>query len=151
MAIKVAKGIEVSPMAVNNPYQAYRQNQVQTLSQEKLVLMLYDGALRFCRQGLAAMDKKDYAGVNNNLGRAQDILGELMVTLNRDAGEVAENLYKLYDFMYRHLVQANVKKSARMINEVIDLLQQLRDTWEEATRIYQTHDYRTRVSTHWQG
>ncbi|MBC7324719.1 MAG: flagellar protein FliS, partial [Moorella sp. (in: Bacteria)] len=48
-------------------------------------------------------------------------------------------------------VQANVKKNATMIKEVIDLLQQLRDTWEEATRIYQTHDYRTRVGMNWQG
>lgn len=143
--------IEVQLMAVNNPYQTYQQNLVQTLSQEKLVLMLYDGALRFCRQGLVAMEKKDYAGVSNSLGRAQDILSELMATLNRDVGEIAENLYKLYDFMYRHLVQANVKKSVTMINEVIDLLQQLRDTWEEATKKYQSHDYRTRVGMNWQG
>jgi len=138
-------------MAVNNPYQAYQHNQIQTLSQEKLVLVLYDGALRFCRQGLAAMEQKDYAGVSNNLGRAQDILSELIATLNRDAGEIAENLYKLYDFMYRHLVQANVKKSTTMISEVIELLQQLRDTWEEATRIYQTHNYRARAGMNWQG
>lgn len=137
-------------MINNNPYQSYQQNQVQTLSQEKLVLMLYDGALRFCRQGQAAVEQRDYAAVSNNLGRAEDIISELMVTLNRDAGEVAENLYKLYEFMYRHLVQANVKKSAAMISEVIDLLQQLRDTWEEATRIYQTHDYRTRVGMSWE-
>ncbi|AOQ23422.1 Flagellar secretion chaperone FliS [Moorella thermoacetica] len=138
-------------MAVINPYQAYRQNQVQTLSQEKLVLMLYDGALRFCRQGLVAMEQNDYAAVSNNLGRAEDILSELMATLNRDVGDIAENLYKLYDFMYRHLVQANVKKSGKMINEVIELLQQLRDTWEEAIKIYQAHDYRTTAGVNWQG
>ncbi|MGI9862412.1 flagellar export chaperone FliS [Moorella naiadis] len=138
-------------MLVNNPYQAYQENQVQTLSQEKLVLMLYDGALRFCRQGLAAVEEKDYAAVSKNLGRAEDILSELMVTLNREVGDIAENLFKLYEFMYRHLVQANVKKSANMINEVIDLLRQLRDTWEEATKVYQTHDYRTRVGMSRQG
>ncbi|MBE3573078.1 MAG: flagellar export chaperone FliS [Moorella humiferrea] len=138
-------------MSITDPYQAYRQNQVQTLSQEKLVLMLYDGALRFCRQGLAAMEKRDYAGANGSLCRAQDILSELMVNLNRDVGEIADNLYKLYDFMYRHLVQANVKKSAVMVQEVMDLLQQLRDTWEEATRIYHSHDYRTRVGMNRQG
>jgi len=138
-------------MSINNPYKSYQQNQVQTLSQEKLVLMLYDGALSFCYQGLAAMEQKDYTAVSNNLGRAEDILSELMTTLNRDVGDVAENLYKLYEFMHRHLVQANVKKSASMIDEVINLLQQLRDTWEEATRTYQTHDYRLRMGMNWQG
>lgn len=133
-------------MTSNNPYQAYQINQVFTVPQEKLVLMLYDGALRFCRQGIMALEKKDYAGVNDNLIRAQEILGELIASLNFDAGEIARNLYRLYEFMRWHLIQANVKKNVTMIKEVVELLQGLRDAWEEATRNYHSHDYRTRPS-----
>ncbi|WP_406678097.1 flagellar export chaperone FliS [Moorella sp. ACPs] len=138
-------------MAVNNPYQVYQQQQVFTLSQEKLILMLYDGALRFCRQGVSCLEKKDYAGANNNLLRAQDIIKELMITLNHEAGEIASNLHRLYDFMLWHLIQANVKKDTKLINDVIDILQHLRDAWDEAARIYHTHDYRTRTGMDRQG
>ncbi|MBE3580494.1 MAG: flagellar export chaperone FliS [Thermoanaerobacteraceae bacterium] len=121
-------------MALNNPYQAYRTNQVFTLSQEKLVLMMYDGGLRFCRQGLAALKDRDYEKANENLIRAQEILAELMAGLNFEAGEVARQLYRLYEFMHWYLVQANVNKRAAMVEEVIELLQGLRDAWEEAVR-----------------
>ncbi|MDN5346738.1 MAG: flagellar secretion chaperone FliS [Clostridia bacterium] len=130
-------------MATADPCRAYQEYQVQTLSQEKLVLMLYDGAIKFCSQALKALEQKDYARTNNYLLRAQDILNELMVSLNREAGEIADNLHRLYDFMYRWLVEANVKKSAKHIIDVRDILVGLRDAWEEATRRYHSHDYRT--------
>lgn len=132
-------------MATSDPYRIYQENQVQTLSQEKLVLMLYDGAVKFCGQALEAIDKKDYARTSYYLGRVQDILSELMLTLNREVGEIADNLYQLYDFMYRWLIEANTKKSTKHIIDVKNMLAELRDTWEEATRRYKTHDYRTRV------
>lgn len=136
----------------SNPYSAYQMNQIFTVPQEKLVLMLYEGALRFCRQGEIALEKRDYAQVNENLIRAQEILGELMATLNFEAGEIAQNLYRLYEFMHWYLIQANVKKDAKIIREVIELLQDLRDTWEEATKNYHSHDYRTRSGElTWQG
>lgn len=125
-------------------YAAYQVNQVQTQSQEKLVLMLYEGAMRFIRQAQEAVAAKRYDQTSYYLGRAQDILSELMVTLNFDAGEVAHNLYALYDFMYRHLIQANVRKDAGMMGDVYRLLGELRDTWEEATRRYHSHNYLTR-------
>ncbi|MCG0278386.1 MAG: flagellar export chaperone FliS [Thermanaeromonas sp.] len=131
---------------LNNPYRAYQTNQVFTLPQEKLVLMLYDGLLRFCREGLTGIQAKDYEKAHESLIRAQEILAELMAGLNFEAGEIAQRLYQLYEFMHRHLIQANIKKDAGMIREVIDLLQDLRDTWEEATRRYHSHDYRTRVN-----
>ncbi|GFN24157.1 flagellar export chaperone FliS [Thermanaeromonas sp. C210] len=121
-------------MALNNPYQAYRTNQVFTLSREKLVLMMYDGGLRFCRQGLTALKDRDYGRANENLIRAQEILAELMAGLNFEAGEVARQLYRLYEFMHWYLVQANINKKADMVEEVIELLQGLRDAWEEAVK-----------------
>jgi flagellar protein FliS len=128
----------------SQPYQAYQENQVQTQPQEKLVLMLYDGALRFIRQAQDAVAARRYDETSYYLGRAQDILSELMLTLNLEVGEIAHRLYALYDFMYGHLVQANLKKDARMMAQVYRLLSELRQTWEEATRIYHSHNYLTR-------
>lgn len=114
--------------------QLYQQNQIQTQPPEKLVTMLYDGATRFISQAVRAVEQKDFEKTNYYLGRAEDILTELMVTLDREAGgEIAENLYNLYDFMYRWLVQANVKKDPAMMRQVERLIKELRDTWEEAT------------------
>jgi len=139
-------------VTASDPYRVYQENQVQTLSQEKLVLMLYDGAIKFCNQALQAMDKKDYAKTSHYIGRTQEILSELMVTLNYEAGEIARNLYRLYDFMYHWLIEANVKKSTKHIVDVRNMLTELRDTWEEATRRYHSHDYRTRTAElNWQG
>ncbi|HBT47686.1 MAG TPA: flagellar export chaperone FliS [Peptococcaceae bacterium] len=121
-------------MALNNPYQAYQANQVFTLSGEKLVLVMYDGSLRFCQQALAALKERDYAKANENLIRAQEIVTELMAGLNFEAGEVARGLYRLYDFIHWYLIQANVNKKAEMVEEVIAFLRELRDTWEEAVR-----------------
>ena len=72
--------------------------------------------------------------VHNNLTRAQDILGELMGSLNMDAGEVAQNLFRLYEFMQYRLVTANVRKSAEPIADVVQMLGELRATWSEAIR-----------------
>jgi len=139
-------------MSILDPYRLYRESQVQTLSQEKLVLMLYEGAIKFCQQALKALEQRDYEQMSYYVGRVQDILSELMVTLNYEAGDIAHNLYQLYDFMYRWLVEGNVKKSVTHIRQVRDMLGELRDTWEEATRRYHSHDYRTRVGgIEWQG
>ncbi|MGB9885476.1 MAG: flagellar export chaperone FliS [Moorellales bacterium] len=131
-------------MYAQQAYQAYQENQVQTQPQEKLVLMLYEGALRFIKQAQEAVAAKKYDQTSYFLGRAQDILSELMLTLNLEVGEIAHRLYALYDFMYRHLVQANLRKDPQMMAEVYRLLSELRDTWEEATRRHHSHNYLTR-------
>lgn len=113
--------------------QLYQQKQIQTQSPENLVTLLYDGAIRFITQAIRAIEQNDFEQTNYYLGRAEDIFTELMVTLDREAGgEIAANLYELYDFMYRWLVQANVKKDPAMMHQVEILIRELRDTWEEA-------------------
>lgn len=121
-------------MLNNNPYQKYRQTQVQTLSQGKLIIMLYDGALKFMYQALDTLEEKNYEKTNCYLIKAQDIISELMITLNMDAGDMAQNLYSLYNFMYASLVQANIKKDKKIINDVIGLMQDLRGAWDAITR-----------------
>lgn len=125
-------------------YATYRLNQVQTQPQEKLVLMLYEGAIRFIRQAQEALAAGRYDRTSDYLCRAQDILSELMATLNLEAGEIAHNLAALYAFMHDYLVRANIKKDLKMMQEVERLLGELRDAWEEATRRYHSHNYLTR-------
>jgi len=108
--------------------------QVQTAPAENLVLMLYDGALRFARQAKVSLAEGRMQDAHNDLTRAQDILGELMGSLNMDVGDVAHNLFKLYEFIQYRLIVANVRKSAEPIDDVLQLLGDLRATWAEAIR-----------------
>lgn len=132
-------------------YQTYQQNQVQTLSQEKLVLMLYEGAIKFTVQGKEACEKKDIEKTNYYLGRTQAILAELMANLNRDVGQVAENLFALYEYMYRRLVEANVKKDIVPMEEVAGMLRELRDTWVKVMKKAETGGYTTQKGINMQG
>lgn len=116
------------------PCNRYMEMQVQTAPAENLVLMLYDGALRFARQAKVSLAEGRMQDAHNDLTRAQDILGELMGSLNMDVGDVAHNLFKLYEFIQYRLIVANVRKSAEPIDDVLQLLGDLRATWAEAIR-----------------
>lgn len=115
----------------SNAYSIYQQNEVLTASKGKLLLMLYDGAIKFLKFADAAIDEKDLENANKNICKAQDIISELMVTLNMDY-EISKSLYALYDYMKYRLIQANIKKDKQMIDEVIEMLADLRDTWQKA-------------------
>lgn len=118
-------------MAVLNPYQQYRQQQVYTSSQDRLIVMLYDGAIRFCGQAVLALEKGRSEEAHNFLLKAQNIIQEFMITLNMDY-EVSHSLYYLYEYLYRRLVEANIKKDPAIIEEVMEFLTDLRKTWAEA-------------------
>lgn len=117
-----------------NPYlKQYQQTQVQTASPEKLLIMLYDGAIQFLNKARMAMQNKDIEGTHNNILGAQRIISEFMNTLNLEAGgEVAQNLYNLYEYLHYRLVQANIKKDVEMVDEVLVHLKDLKQTWEQA-------------------
>lgn len=112
-------------------YEVYRQRQVQTAGPGKLLLLLYDGAIKFAKKGILAIEEGDVEGANRNLQRCQDIISELAASLNRDVGEVAENLAALYDYMYRELVRGNTTKDASIIEPIVDMLAELRETWAQ--------------------
>jgi len=118
-------------MAMTNPYQNYRNQQIFTASQDKLLLMLFDGAVRFCNQASAALEKKKYDEANTCLVKAQNIIQEFQLTLNMDF-EISHKLYALYDFYYRRLIEANIKKDAKIVAEVTDFLSDLRETFATA-------------------
>jgi flagellar protein FliS len=119
---------------INNPYQQYGNTQVMTATPAELTLMLYNGCIRFLKQAKQAMEQQQIEATNNYLLRAQNIINEFIVTLKMEY-EISKNLYSLYDFMRFHLVQANIKKDPKKVQEVIDLVEELRDAWQEAMKI----------------
>ena len=112
-----------------NPYQQYKNTQIQTASQERLLIMLYEGAIKFIKQGKLAFGEGEYDNGNEYIKRSQDIVSELMSSLNFESGEVANNLFVLYEYIYHRLVQANIKKDTDILDEVIGMLNSLKETW----------------------
>jgi flagellar protein FliS len=111
----------------------YQEMQVQT-TPGKLVVMLYDGALRFLHLGLDALIRRDLEMQGLNLGKAQKILCELQSTLDMNAGRLAHDLYAIYDYCLRRLLVANAQDRPEHVEEVIRLLTELRDAWDRAER-----------------
>ena len=114
-----------------NAYQQYQYNSIMSASPERLVLMLFEGAIKFVKLARKAILEKDIAGANNNLTRAQDIIAELNQSLDMSY-DISQNLAGIYDFLYRRLVDANVKKDAELLDVVESMLKELKDTWEQA-------------------
>lgn len=125
-------------MAMNNPYKQYQENAILTASPEDLTLMLYNGAIKFLKQAKTNIQNKELDKAHNNIMRAEDIIIELMSTLDMKY-EISNNLYSLYDFMYNWLVQANMQKTKKegmsKIDDVIGLLEDLKNTWAQAKKL----------------
>lgn len=119
-------------MSNTNPYNQYKQTQITTANQGKLIVMLYDGAIKFLNIALDNMKPRTYDVVNNNIIKAQDIITELLLSLNmEEGGEISQNLFNLYMYFKRQLLEANIKKDAEIINHVLKLLKELRDAWDQ--------------------
>lgn len=112
-------------------YQVYRQTQVATASQGELLMMLFDGAIRFARQSKDHMSTGNLEEASAKLIRTQDIINELILSLDLSVGAIAENLQQLYVYIHDLLVQANVKKDPAIVDSALDMLVELRDTWEQ--------------------
>ncbi|MCW3488755.1 flagellar export chaperone FliS [Dethiobacter alkaliphilus] len=114
-----------------NPYQKYRQNQVETVSPQKLIVMLYSGAIKFLKLAQAGLAEKNLEKTHQNIVKTQDIIFELMNSLDLEKGEVAHNLHALYDYMHTRLVEANLKKQEEPLQEVEQMMTELRDAWAQ--------------------
>ena len=117
-----------------NPWNSYRNVAMQTAPKGQLVLMLFDGAIRFLEQARLGFQKDDPAEFNqtisNNVLHAQEILHELNVSLNLElGGELAANLRRLYDYLDRRLMESNLKKDPAGITETLERLGVLREAW----------------------
>jgi flagellar protein FliS len=115
-----------------NPYQQYRATKVETAGSVDLVVMLYQGAVRFIRLAVEALGRDDLKTAHTNFVRAQDIIVELLGSLNReDGGQIASQLAAIYDYCFRQLVTANIKKDPVPAREVIGILRELGTAWQE--------------------
>ena len=118
-----------------NGVDVYKQTAVTTQNKGRLIVMLYDGAIKFLKHAIVDLAKEDYEAKGRNIAKAQDIIVELNTVLDMNAGgEMAVNLRGLYNFMNRHLSEANIKCDTRMIQEVISLLEELNQSWRAITR-----------------
>ncbi|MDH4201304.1 MAG: flagellar export chaperone FliS [Phycisphaerae bacterium] len=114
---------------------AYQETAVTTQTKGGLIVLLYDGAICFLKKAGQCIGQEDIAGRNRNIGRARNIIFELNSTLDLDrGGSVAQNLRSLYNFIWRYLGDANIKNDTRMLKEIIAILDNLRQGWEEITR-----------------
>ena len=127
-------------MATTNPYQSYKQNSVNTASPGELTLMLYNGCLKFIGLAKNAIQNNDIATRNVNIQKAQNIIQELMVTLNMEI-PISKNFMSLYDFMNRQLIKANIVSDIKILEDVEFLLVEFRDTWKEAIQINRQKQY----------
>jgi flagellar protein FliS len=112
-------------------HKLYRQVNVETASQGKLVVMLFDGAIQRAEKAKQCIESGNTGPVHNHLIRAQDIVAELRGALNMEAGEVAQNLDRIYEYFQHLLIKANVRKDTAPLAEAIELMVEMRETWSE--------------------
>ncbi len=117
----------------NDGYNQYLRSKVLTASKAELTLMLYDGAIKFCNMAIMCIEKKDIAGANTNIKKTEAIIEEFMATLNYKY-PVANDFKVVYEYIHDRLVQANLKKDISILNEVLEHLREMRDTWKEVMR-----------------
>ena len=115
----------------NAAYGAYKKVDIETASQGKLIVMLFNGAIQRAEEAKRRMEKEDLLGVHKNLVRSQEIVAELRSALNMNAGERAINLDRIYEYLHHLLVRANIRKDPKPIEECVRYMTSLRDTWEE--------------------
>jgi flagellar protein FliS len=120
-------------MAVNAAA-VYKDNRILTASPAELTLMLYEGAIKFCNIAIMALDNKDIEKANLNIIKAERIITEFRSTL--DFKYPSANQFELvYDYIYRRLIEGNIMKDKEIIEEALDYIRQMRDTWKEVMKL----------------
>ena len=110
--------------------QQYNRSRILTASPAELTLLLYDGAIKFCNLAIVAIEKKDIPAAHTNIVKVEKIIEEFRSTLNRDY-PVAEDFDWVYCYLLKRLQDANVKKDIDIINEILEHLRSMRDTWKQ--------------------
>ncbi|MBN2652440.1 MAG: flagellar export chaperone FliS [Spirochaetales bacterium] len=134
-------------MLQQNGLNAYRETKVKTAGQDKLIIMLYDGAIKNVKIATELLRASDVKcdKVNDAIKKAQDFITELMVSLDFEkGGDIASNLFSLYRFFNEQLLEANLKKEEGSLPEIATMLEELKSAWIQifkSTPIPQTHDY----------
>lgn len=121
-------------MPFSNAYAQYNNSKILTATPAELTLMLYEGAIKFCNIAIAAVEQKDIPKAHNNIVKTQKIVEHFRLTLDMKY-PVAQHFERVYLYLEQRLVEANVKKDAEILNEVLEHLRSMRDTWKEVMRI----------------
>jgi len=112
----------------------YQDSTVSTQSKGRLIVMLYDGAIRFMKLAIMEMENKNYEAKGRYINKAIDIINELNIVLDMDTGgEIAGNLRQLYIFMTKRLSEANIKCDPQLVRDVIKLMEELNQGWKAIT------------------
>ncbi len=110
----------------------YQKAAVSTVDQRKLIVLLYDGAIKFLSIAVNKLEAGDSYEAHTNLVRGKTIVAELLASLNMEkGGEIASNLQRLYAYMFNELIDANLQNDPLRVTHVIELLKQLRDAWKD--------------------
>lgn len=120
-------------MALPKAYAQYNNSRVLTASPAELTLMLYDGAIKYCNFAIQAMEQKNISSAHNNITKIEKIIDYLRQTLDMEY-PVAEDFERIYVYLSKRLVTANIKKDLEIMQEVKTHLNMLRDTWKEVMR-----------------
>lgn len=117
----------------NPAAEAYKRQQIMTATPEMLTLMLYNGALRFMKEGKEAIIAKRYEDANNSIQKAENIISEFRATLKMEY-EISQQLLPLYNYVYRKLVDGNMQSDPACIDEAVTIITELRDAWAQAMK-----------------
>ncbi len=117
--------------ASNAQSSAYTKTAVETASQGKLIVMLFNGAIQRAEEAKRQIEKGQGEMAHNNLIRAQEIVAELRGALNMEAGDIAHNLDRLYEYFQHLLIKANIRKMSEPVDECIEHMTEIRDSWQE--------------------
>lgn len=121
-----------------NAIAAYQNNTVQTASPAELTLMLYEGAIKFCNIALMGIEQNDFQKTNDNIIKAQKIIIEFRATLDPKY-PVSKDFDVVYDYIYRRLIDANIAKDKEILEEALQYIREMRDTWKEVMRLNRQH------------
>lgn len=118
-------------LGIPDPYKSYKENSVTTACPEELVVLMYRGLEKYIKQGQIYIKEGNYEKTNEVLLKAQDIVRELMFSLDMEI-EMSGQLYALYDFLLNCLVEGNIKKEGSILQEALSIVSGLREAWEGA-------------------
>jgi len=114
-----------------NGISEYQNTSMATQSKGRLIVLLYDGAIKFMKLAIKELEAKNYGTKGQYINRAQNIINELNAVLDMEGGgEIANNLRRLYCFMNNRLAEANTKRDPQIIREVINLMEELNQSWK---------------------
>lgn len=124
-------------MAIPNAYAQYNNSKILTASKPELTLMLYEGAIKFCNIAIMGIEQKDLEKAHKNVVKVQRIVDEFRTTLDMKY-PVAEDFDRVYVYLSKRLVEANLKKDIEILEEVNTHLRSMRDTWKNVMKVAQT-------------